>query len=68
VAGLEIGRHCCGTSGAIVNTGGNLGGLLAPVVTVYVAGQYGWGAGFFVASLVCLIGVMLWLGIRLEQA
>ena len=67
VAGLEIGRNCCGTSGAIVNTGGNLGGLLAPVVTVYVAEHYGWGAGFFMASLVCLIGVVLWLGIRLEQ-
>jgi ACS family glucarate transporter-like MFS transporter len=67
VAGLEIGRNYCGTSGAIVNTGGNLGGLLAPVATVYVAEHYGWGAGFFVASLVCLIGVMLWMGIRLEQ-
>ena len=67
VAGLEIGGQCCGTSGAIVNTGGNLGGLLAPVVTVYVAEHYGWGAGFFLASLVCLIGVVLWLGIRLEQ-
>ena len=66
VAGLEIGGRCCGTSGAIVNTGGNLGGLLAPVVTVYVAEHYGWGAGFVVASLVCLIGVMLWLSIRLE--
>src|SRR5262249_14173242 len=64
VAGLEIGGKSCATSAAIVNTGGNLGGLLAPVVTVYVAGHYGWGAGFVVASLVCLIGVMLWLGIR----
>jgi hypothetical protein len=37
------------------------------VVTVYVAEHHGWGAGFIVASLVCLIGVMLWLGIRLER-
>jgi hypothetical protein len=37
------------------------------VITVYVADHYGWGAGFFMASLVCLIGVVLWLGIRLEQ-
>jgi ACS family glucarate transporter-like MFS transporter len=67
VAGLEIGGDNCGTSAAIVNTGGNLGGLLAPVVTVYVAQQYGWNAGFFVASLACLAGVVLWLGIRLEH-
>ena len=37
------------------------------MVTVYVAEHYGWDAGFIVASLVCLIGVVLWLGIRLEQ-
>lgn len=67
VAGLEIGRAHCGTSGAIVNTGGNLGGLLAPVVTIHVAQQYGWNAGFLVASLACLLGVGLWLGIRLEH-
>ena len=67
VAGLEIGGKSCGTSAAIVNMGGNLGGLFAPVVTVYVARQYGWNAGFLVASLACLLGVVLWLGIRLKH-
>jgi ACS family glucarate transporter-like MFS transporter len=65
VAGLEIGGRNCGTSAAIVNTGGNLGGLLAPVVTPYVAASYGWNAGFTVASLVCVVGVLQWLGVRL---
>src|SRR4051794_27259292 len=67
VAGLEIGGKSCGTSAAIVNTGGNLGGMLAPIVTVYVAQQYGWNAGFFVASVACLLGVVLWLRIRLRH-
>jgi ACS family glucarate transporter-like MFS transporter len=67
VAGLEIGGKSCGTSASIVNMGGNLGGLLAPVVTVYVAKQYGWNAGFLVASSACLLGVVLWLGIRLKH-
>ena len=67
VAGLEIGGKSCGTSAAIVNMGGNLGGLFAPVVTVYVADKYGWNAGFLVASLACLLGVVLWLGIRLKH-
>jgi ACS family glucarate transporter-like MFS transporter len=67
VAGLEIGGRNCGTSGAIVNTGGNFGGLLAPVVTAYVGEQYGWNAGFALASLACLAGVGMWLGIRLEH-
>ena len=67
VAGLEIGGKSCGTSAAIVNMGGNLGGLLAPIITIYVAKQYGWNAGFLVASLACLLGVVLWLGIRLKH-
>jgi ACS family glucarate transporter-like MFS transporter len=67
VAGLEIGGNSRGTSAAIVNTGGNLGGMLAPVVTVYVAQQYGWSAGFLVASLVCALGAALWLGARLNR-
>jgi ACS family glucarate transporter-like MFS transporter len=67
VAGLEIGGNSRGTSAAIVNTGGNLGGMLAPVVTVYVAREYGWGTGFLVASLTCLLGAVLWLGIQLKH-
>jgi ACS family glucarate transporter-like MFS transporter len=67
VAGLEIGGKSCGTSAAIVNMGGNLGGFFAPFVTVYVAQQYGWNAGFLVASLACLLGVVLWLGIWLKH-
>jgi ACS family glucarate transporter-like MFS transporter len=67
VAGLEIGGNRRGTSAAIVNTGGNFGGMLAPLVTVYVAQEYGWNAGFLVACLACLLGASLWLGIRLKH-
>ena len=67
VAGLEIGGTSCGTSAAIVNMGGNLGGMLAPIVTVYVAQEFGWNMGFLVASLACLLGAALWLGIRLKH-
>src|SRR4051812_31204730 len=67
VAGLEIGGNSCGTSAAIVNMGGNLGGLLAPIVTVYVAQEYGWNTGFLVASLACLLGSAMWVRIRLKD-
>lgn len=67
VAGLEIGGKQCATSAAIVNTGGNIGGSAAPLVTALVARSFGWNAGFLVASGVCLVGVLLWFGIRLER-
>jgi sugar phosphate permease len=65
VAGLELGGKNCGTSAAIVNTGGNLGGMLAQPITTYVAAAHGWTAGFTVASLVCVLGVVQWFGVRL---
>jgi sugar phosphate permease len=65
VTGLELGGKNCGTSAAIVNTGGNLGGMLAQPITTYVSAAYGWTAGFTVASLVCVIGVVQWFGVRL---
>ena len=65
VAALEIGKEQCGTSAAIVNTGGNLGGMLAPTITAYVASKYEWNTSFALASIVCLFGVVQWLGVRL---
>jgi dipeptide/tripeptide permease len=41
--------------------------MLAPIVTVYVAQEFGWNMGFLVASLACLLGAALWLGIRLKH-
>ncbi len=67
VAGLEIGGKSCGTSAAIVNTGGNLGGMLAPIVTAYVALKLGWQTSFLIPSLACLLGAALWLTIRLKH-
>ena len=67
VAGLEIGGKSCGTSAAIVNTGGNLGDMLAPIVTAYVALKLGWQTSFLIPSLACLLGAALWLTIRLKH-
>jgi dipeptide/tripeptide permease len=54
-----------------MNTGGNAGGLLAPVVTPFLSGYFGWQVGMGLASLVVFAGAILWLGIdphaRLDQ-
>jgi MFS family permease len=56
------GRHGAKAAG-IFNTGGNAGGVLAPVVTPLVSTVYGWPWGIGLGSLVCLAGVSLWLWI-----
>jgi hypothetical protein len=52
-----------GLAAALLNTGGNGVGLLAPVVTPLVGLRHGWDAAVVVACVVCAAGGVLWLGI-----
>jgi MFS family permease len=60
---LELGGRHGATAAGIFNTGGNAGGLVAPVVTPLVSQSFGWPWGIGLGSLVCLAGVTLWLWI-----
>jgi MFS transporter, ACS family, D-galactonate transporter len=60
---IELGGRRAGTAAGLFNTGGNLGGLLAPVVTPWVSHLLGWQAGLALGAVACLVGVGLWLGI-----
>ena len=57
-----------GLACAVLNTGGNGIGLLAPVVTPLVGLRYGWDAAVVVACAVCAVGGLFWLGIRPRAA
>jgi ACS family glucarate transporter-like MFS transporter len=59
-AAIDAGGEHSGVSGAILNTGGNLGGLLAPVLTPFIASKAGWSWGLYAGSLIVMIGVALW--------
>ena len=62
---VEVGRGRGGVSAGIFNTGGNAGGILAPIITPWVSVSlgYGWQAGIALGSAVGLFGAVLWLGI-----
>ena len=53
------GKHG-GTGGAIFNTGGNLGGMLAPTITPLLAKHFGWSWGLYAGGAVVLAGVLVW--------
>ena len=57
---IDLGRKNVGASSAIMNTGGNVGGFLAPIVTPLIAGYAGWSWGLYFGSGVVLIGVVAW--------
>ena len=60
VTGVELGRRHGGLSAAILNTGGNAGGIPAPYLTPWISAQYGWQIGLGLASVLVLIGAVLW--------
>jgi MFS family permease len=58
---LELGGRRGGTAAGLCNTGGNAGGMIAPVVTPWVGSVLGWPWAIGLGGLVCLLGVGLWL-------
>jgi MFS transporter, ACS family, D-galactonate transporter len=59
----ELGGRYGGTSAGIVNTGGNGGGMIAPIVTPWVGRAAHWSVAVALGGAVCLAGVVLWLWI-----
>ena len=53
-----------GTAVGFVNTGGNLGGFLAALLTPHFAKQIGWVGAFDVASLLAIAGAVVWAGVN----
>jgi MFS family permease len=60
---IELGGRRGGTTGGIVNTGGNAGGIIAPVLTPWIGELFGWGWAISIGSLYCLLGVIFWIWI-----
>jgi MFS family permease len=61
---VERGARLGGSAAAVLNTGGNAGGILAPILTPWVGERYGWAWAVALGSLVSLLGAALWLGIE----
>jgi MFS family permease len=57
---VDLGRGQGGTAAAVCNTGGNLGGLLSPVLTPWISGLLGWGYGLGLGGVICLLGALCW--------
>ena len=60
---IEISGEHVGAACGILNTGGNLGGMLAPVVTPLIALRFGWTGGLYFGSLMVFIGMLTWLAV-----
>ena len=62
----DIGGKARGFSGAFMNTGGNVGGFISPVLTPYIAESeaMGWTGAITVACVITGLGALLWFVIK----
>ena len=47
----------------ILNTGGNVGGLIGIPIVAYLSGHGAWTAAFVIGTLFAVLGAAAWLGI-----
>ena len=55
---LDIGGEYAGTLASVMNTFGNLGSAVSPVLLAYLVGSYGWNVPFLICSVLCLAGAI----------
>jgi MFS family permease len=60
---LDIGGEYAGSVAAIMNTFGNLGSAVSPILLAYLVGLYGWNIPFLICSVLCVGGAALSIGI-----
>jgi sugar phosphate permease len=62
-ASMEIGREDAVAAGAILNTGGNLGGVIATPIVAALSGAGNWTAPFVAGTACALFSAAIWLAI-----
>lgn len=64
---MDIGGKFCGTVSGWMNFWGNIGGVVAPVATAWIATYYGWQAAILVTAFSSIIGVVCWIAVKPDQ-
>jgi sugar phosphate permease len=51
----------------VLNTGGNVGGLIGIPIVAYLSGGGHWTATFVIGSVFAVLGALMWLGIDADK-
>ena len=65
---LDIGGRYSGSVSGWMNLWGNIGGVLAPVVTAWIATRYSWRAAILTTAASAAIGVVAWFLVRPDNS
>ncbi|HEV2389012.1 MAG TPA: MFS transporter [Candidatus Acidoferrales bacterium] len=66
-ATIDISSEHAGTVSGVMNWGGNVGGMVSPVLTPILAKRFGWTAALETAAVIILLGAFLWLFVRPDE-
>jgi MFS transporter, ACS family, glucarate transporter len=56
---LDIGGSFAGSCSAVMNTFGNIGAAIMAAATGFIVRDFGWNAAFYVISVLCVAGALL---------
>ena len=66
-AAMTVGRGDTMAVSGVMNTGGNLGGIVGIPIVAYLSGQHLWHTAFFVGAGFAVASAVAWLGIEVER-
>lgn len=61
---ISLGGQYTGSVSGWMNLWGNIGGVLAPIVTAALVTRYGWNQAFMITSLFGIIAIIAWLFVK----
>jgi MFS family permease len=67
-AAMTVGRGDTMAVSGVMNTGGNLGGIVGIPIVAYLSGAHLWHTAFFVGAGFAFVSAIAWLGIEVEHS
>ena len=64
---VDLSQRHAGALSGLMNTGANLGGVVSPILTPWLADRMGWSGALGVAAGVALAGALMWMRIKPAQ-
>lgn len=64
---IDIAQEHAGTVSGIMNWGGNMGGVISPMLTPLIARTWGWTPALVIAAVILFVGSLLWFLIQPEK-
>lgn len=57
----DLSKTHAGTLSGVMNTGANVGGIISPSLTPWLADHFGWTASLLVAAVIAFCGGLMWM-------